>query len=58
MLYRETISLILHDVQANRKGALTLEEPTLIDPRIAALKPLSLTSQAFSASPKTLYNRS
>jgi hypothetical protein len=32
MLYKETISLILYDVQANRKGALTLEEPTLIDP--------------------------
>jgi methylthioribose-1-phosphate isomerase len=50
--------LILHNVQANEKGALTLEEPTLINPRIAALKPLSLTSQASSAPPKTLYNRS
>jgi hypothetical protein len=58
MLYRETISLILHNVQANGKGALTLEEPTPIDPRIAALKPLSLTSRASSAPPKTLYNRS
>jgi hypothetical protein len=50
--------LILHDVQANGKGALTLEEPTPIDPRIAALKPLSLTSRASSAPPKTSYNRS
>jgi hypothetical protein len=58
MPYRETISLILHDVQANGKGALTLEEPTPIDPRIAALKPLSLTSRASSAPPKTSYNRS
>ena len=58
MPYKETISLILYNVQANKNNALTLEKPTLIDPWIAALKPLSLTSQAFSAPPKTLYNRS
>jgi hypothetical protein len=58
MLYKETISLILHDVQANRKGALTLEEPTAINPRLASLKPSSLSSQASSVPPKTLYNRS
>jgi hypothetical protein len=58
MLYKETISLVLHNVQANRKGALTLEEPTPINPCIATLKPLSLTSQASSAPLKTLYNRS
>jgi hypothetical protein len=58
MPYKETISLILHDVQANRKGALTLKEPTVIDPRLALLKPLSLLSQAFLVPPKTLYNRS
>jgi methylthioribose-1-phosphate isomerase len=58
MLYKETISLILHNIQANKKSALTLKEPTPINPRITALKPLSLTSQAFSAPPKTSYNRS
>ena len=58
MPYKETISLILHDVQANRKGALTLEEPTAIDPRLTSLKSLFSLSRAFSASPKTLYNRS
>ena len=57
MPYRETISLILHDIQANRKGALTLKEPTLINPRITILKPLSLISRASLAPPKTLYNR-
>jgi hypothetical protein len=58
MPYRETISLILHDVQANGKGALTLEEPTAIDLRLASLKPLSSLSRASSVPPKTLYNRS
>jgi hypothetical protein len=58
MPYRETISLILHDVQANGKGALTLEEPTAIDPRLASLKPSSSSSRASSVPPKTLYNRS
>ena len=42
MLYREMISLILYDVQANGKGALTLEEPTAIDLYLALLKLLSL----------------
>ena len=58
MPYKETISLILHDVQANRKGALTLEEPTVINPRFTLLKSLFLSSRASLASPKTLYNRS
>ena len=50
--------MVLHDVQANRKGALTLEEPTPIDPRITILTPLSLISQASLVPPKTSYNRS
>lgn len=58
MPYRESISLILHDVQANGKGALTIEVPTPIDPRIAALKPTSSASRASSVAPKTPYNRS
>jgi hypothetical protein len=58
MLYKETISLILHDIQANKKGALTLKKPTVIDPWLASLKPLSSSSQASSVPPKTLYNRS
>jgi hypothetical protein len=58
MPYKETISLILHNVQANKKGALTLKEPTAIDPRLTSLKPSSSSSQASSVPPKTLYNRS
>jgi hypothetical protein len=58
MLYKKTISLILHNVQANKKGAFTLKEPTAINLWLASLKPLSLLSQAFSVPPKTLYNRS
>ena len=64
MLYRETLSLILYNVQANRKGAIDLEESTLVDPRLTSLKPISSSSRASSlsrASPaplKTLYNRS
>jgi hypothetical protein len=54
MLYRETISLILHDVQANRKGILTLEKPTPLDPRLVSL---FLISQASLIPLKTLYNR-
>ena len=50
--------MILHDVQTNGKGALTLEEITLLDPRLASLQDLSLTSRASSVAPKTPYNRS
>jgi len=56
MLYKETISLILHNVQANRKGALTLKEFTLLNPWLALLQGSSSTSQASLAPPKTLYN--
>jgi hypothetical protein len=58
MLYKETTSLILYNVQANRKGTLTLEELITINLWLASLKPLSLLSQAFLVPPKTLYNRS
>jgi len=57
MPFRETISLILHDVQANGKGALTLED-TPVDPRLTTFSPLSSTSRSSSAPPKTPYNRS
>ena len=59
MLYRDTISSILHDVQANRKGALTLEEPSILNPRLRALKPsISRSSSTTLKLPKTLYNKS
>jgi hypothetical protein len=58
MPYKKTISLILHNIQANKKGAFTLKEPTVINLWLALLKPLSLLSQAFLVPPKTLYNRS
>ena len=38
MQFRDTISLILHNFQANSKGIFTLEEPTALDPRLNALK--------------------
>jgi hypothetical protein len=54
--------LILHDVQANGKGALTLE-PTVLDPRLVVLKgntDSSSSSRASLALPKvskTPYNK-
>jgi hypothetical protein len=47
--------LILHNIQANGKGALTLEKPMPLDPRLASL---SSTSRASSIPPKTPYNHS
>ena len=60
MPFRDSIGFILYDVQANGKGALTLEEPTPLDPRLTALKgnSLSATPRASSAPPKSLYNKS
>jgi hypothetical protein len=65
MPYREALSLILHDVQANGKGAMTIEEPTPIDPRLTSLQGLASSSQASStplrgspAPAKPPYNRS
>jgi hypothetical protein len=61
MPFRDSISLILHDVQANGKGALTLEEPTLLDRRLSTLTSISsASSRASSAAPKavqTPYNK-
>jgi hypothetical protein len=63
MPFRDSISFILHDVQANGKGALTLEEPTPVDPRLATLQinsTLSASPRASSAPPKvgnTPYNK-
>jgi hypothetical protein len=37
MPLRDQIGYILHDVQANGKGSLALEDPTPIDPRLARL---------------------
>ena len=57
MPYREEIGFILHDVQANGQGALTLEDPTPIDPRLS-----SSTASRSSTTPlkrgQTLYNKS
>ena len=59
MPFRDYISFILHDVQANGKGALTLEEPTALDPRLASLKVNSLSTARRSSlvPPKTPYNK-
>jgi hypothetical protein len=59
MPFRDSIGFILHDVQANGKGAFTLEEHTAIDPRLTALKTnsLSISPRASSAPPKTSYNK-
>ena len=48
MPHREEVGLILHDVQANSQGALTLEDPTPIDPRFS----LSTTPRSSTAPPK------
>lgn len=62
MPFRDTIGLILHDVQASVLGALTLE-PTVLDPRLVVLKgntDSSSSSQASLAPPKvskTPYNK-
>lgn len=56
MLFRELLSIILHNVQANGRGALTFETPTPIDPRLKATG-LSRPSSTPPLS-KTLYNKS
>ena len=53
MPLRDQISFILHDVQANGKGALSLEAPTLLDPRIEASGVIAITPQGC----KTPYNK-
>jgi hypothetical protein len=61
MPLRDQIGLILHNVQANRGGALALETPTPIDPRIEGVRDLSTSSRASSIPPKipkTPYNKS
>jgi hypothetical protein len=60
MLFREPLSIILHDVQANGKGALTIAAPTPVDPHLEVLRggvtPAMISRP--SASPKPSYNRS
>jgi hypothetical protein len=64
MPFRDKISTILHNVQANREGALSLEEPTILDPRLKALNttqafsPVSPASSLASKTSKTLYKKS
>jgi hypothetical protein len=64
MPFRDEISTILHNVQANGEGALSLEEPTVLDPRLKALnttRALSSASPALSSASKTsktLYKKS
>ncbi len=56
MLFREELSVILHDVQANGKGALSLATPTLVDPRLEAIS-VSRSSSVIRTV-KTPYNKS
>lgn len=56
MPFRETIGYILHDVQANGISAMSLEDPTPIDPRITSLRAnvdSSASPRSLSAPPKT-----
>jgi hypothetical protein len=57
MPHREEIGFILHNVQANGQGALTLKDLIPIDPQLAS----SAASRSSTAPPKrgqTLYNKS
>src|ERR1700733_6473436 len=64
MPFRDMIRYVLHDVQANREGAFSLEEPTPIDPRLLPTE--STASSPVSTSPtlpsklqgRGLYNKS
>jgi hypothetical protein len=67
MPFRDSISMIIHDVQANRKASLTIEPSTnvsTLDPRLMAIQnnsALFSTSRSSSAPPKVgqgLYNKS
>jgi hypothetical protein len=67
MPFRDSISMILHDVQANGKASLKIEPFTnvsTLDPRLMAIQnnsALSSTSRSSSAPPKVgrgLYNKS
>jgi hypothetical protein len=61
---RDLIGTILHDIQANREESVSLNKPTLIDPRlytIDAAQVLSIVSPALSLvlkPSKTRYNKS
>jgi hypothetical protein len=63
MPFPDEISTILHNVQANGEGALSLEEPTVLDPRLQALdstRALSSVSPApgsASKTPKAVYKK-
>jgi hypothetical protein len=50
MPFRETIGFILHDIQANGTGAISLEDPISIDPRISSLR----ANSEFTTSPRSL----
>jgi hypothetical protein len=64
MPFRDIIGYILHDVQANGKGALILKDPTPVDPRLRALDNsststfISTTLTPTPRMPKFLYNKS
>ena len=62
MPFREQLGTILHNVQANRNGALSLTTPIPIDPRLKTLQGLSTTtppprSSASSANIVNTYNK-
>jgi hypothetical protein len=59
MPFRDMISYILHDVQANGRGGLTLETPTPTDPRLTSIAPRQdLPNPPNNISARTPYNKS
>jgi hypothetical protein len=64
MPYRDEIAFILHDVQANGEGALSLADPTPLDPRLKSLDTIrgSASTSPAPSKPsklsKTPYNKS
>ena len=57
MPLREEIGLILHNVQANGQGALTLKDPMPIDPQVTSSIPRR-SSTAPPKKPQTPYKKS
>ena len=58
MPLRDQIRFILHDVQANSRGAFTLENPTPIDPRIEAVRSQTSSGRVSPAPSKGTYSKS
>jgi hypothetical protein len=58
MPFRDMISYILHDVQANGRAALTLEDATPTDPRLISTAPRGSLDPPNNTSAKPPYNKS